>query len=137
MPKKNTVGKGITRTSKRVPKPMHSRRRIQTTWNALIEAGRDPSHELIRIADKAEKAKDYATAGNIWKELKSYIDAKMKPINPAEELQRNKQAATLEELQAIKESILSGTVQQIDKAQAIEHEPLEHEKKTIDVSDIL
>lgn len=111
------------RKHKRKPNPLQTSNRIQTTWNALLTAGRDPTQELMRIADKAEDDRDFKTAAMVWKELKSYIDAKMKPINPAEEMQRSQHVASLEELQAIKEGILKGTVNLIDKDEAIEHEP--------------
>ena len=89
-------------------------KRLRTTVEVLRENGEDPTLNLIRIANKAEQKKDLTTAASIWKELKSYIDAKRKAVNPIDDAGKLEKIATLKQLQEMKAAILAGTIEAID-----------------------
>ena len=64
--------------------------------------------ELARLAVKAEKNGDLATASTNWRHISEYCDAKRKAIDPAENALKQKQLMTLEELGKVKRLIMYG-----------------------------
>ncbi len=64
--------------------------------------------ELARLAVKAERNGDLATASTNWRHISEYVDAKRKAIDPAENALKQKQIMTLEELGKVKRLIMYG-----------------------------
>lgn len=98
-------------------------KRVLTCAETLSRTGQNPFENLVRLAVKAERAKDFGTAAANWRYLGDFIDAKRKPIDPTEIKDLEKRAVTLEELQKIKTAILAGTAQVIEEHTLIEHSP--------------
>lgn len=93
------------------------------TWEALAKVGINPAEQLFRLAYLSEAAEDYSTAAGIWKDLLSYVEPRMKPINPAEEAERGQRQITMVELQNIKKAILAGEVTAITDESIIDEVP--------------
>ncbi len=66
-----------------------------------------PFEGMARIADKAEKEGDLATAGRMYAELASYQAPKRKAIDPAERAQPGL-GLRLDQIQRLRERILAG-----------------------------
>jgi ADP-ribose pyrophosphatase YjhB (NUDIX family) len=98
-------------------------KRFMQVREVLSQTGHNPTMHLIRIAIKAENNSDLATAARIWAEINCYVEAKRKAVDPTEQVERLNQAATVAELQAIREKILEGTVIDLD---VVEQPQLEH-----------
>ena len=101
-------------------------KRLLTAREICELLGENPIRNIIRNANAAEKLGDHSTAVRGWQEVQSYLEAKRKPIDPAESALKHKQVATLEELTRIKTAILAGTVAAIDEATGLEAEMIEH-----------
>ena len=116
--KRTTSGKAIDQQ-----KASHMGRggkRLLNVREALEQSGENPVRNLMRIARKAEKENDLNCAAGIWKELQSYVQAKLKPYDPVERGQALSKQMTLDELQTLKKQLQDDTVKVIDKSEAID-----------------
>lgn len=105
---KPSLPKAVKKRSK------HRTKRMLTVKEILEATGEDPIRNLIRIAHKAENAKEYSTASSNWKEILSYVQAKMKPTDPTDNAARAKQQSSLDQIAELKQAILKGAVEAIE-----------------------
>ena len=86
----------------------HLTKRAITCLKTMEDLGINPFMELARLAVKAERNGDLATASTNWRHISEYVDAKRKAIDPAENALKQKQIMTLEELGKVKRLIMYG-----------------------------
>lgn len=83
-------------------------KRAITCIKTMEDLGINPFMELARLAVKAERNGDLATASTNWRHISEYVDAKRKAMDPAENALKQKQLMTLEELGKVKRLIMYG-----------------------------
>lgn len=83
-------------------------KRAITCIKTMEDLGINPFKELARLAVKAEKNGDLATASTNWRHISEYVDAKRKAVDPTENALKQKELMTLEELGEVKRLILYG-----------------------------
>ena len=100
-------------------------KRIESVFETLEQLGINPTTEMIRNAYKAEKAGQYGVAINGWEKIQSYVQHKMKAIDPAEQLEKQSKALSLAQLAQMKQAIYAGVVAEIKPETIIEQDPLD------------
>ena len=88
----------------------------------MEDLGINPFMELARLAVKAEKNGDLATASTNWRHISEYVDAKRKAIDPAENALKQKQIMTLEQLAEVKRMIVYGKAEEDFTESIVDHE---------------
>ena len=101
---------------KQLPRRKRGGKRVRVVREVLTDTGYCPVQNMIRVAIKAENAKQYSVAAGLWKELQSYMEPKFKAIDPLEQAQKAKDIMGLEDLRKIKEAILEGDVGAVQEA---------------------
>ena len=99
--------------------PSHDPRRGKRAQNVnevLADLDLCSVRSLVRIALKAENAKQYSVAGSIWKDLHSYMQPRFKAIDPLEQAAKAKEVMSMEDLQKMKQAVLSGDIHQVQEA---------------------
>ena len=103
-------------SSKRYPTYKRNGKRMKKIIETLDELDICPTRALIRNALKAEDAKQYSVAIRGRAEILNYLQPKYKAIDPLEQAAKAKDVLSLQQLQHMKEAVMTGDINKVQEA---------------------